>query len=159
MRAAVVREHGNIDAIVLEDDFPEPVVEKGWAKIAVKATSLNFHDIFSRRGMPGIKLPLPLVIGSDIAGEVVELGEGCTQVQLGDRVLIDPINMQLGMIGERWNGGRAEYCVAAEEQLVQIPDGVTFEVRRGEIFGIAGVAGSTYATSLFQSCGHCCCRR
>ena len=128
MRAAVVRAHGDLENILLEDDFPEPEVRDGWAKVAVKATSLNFHDIFSRRGMPGIKLPLPLIIGSDIAGEVVELGEGCDGVSVGDRVLIDPINMELGMIGERWNGGRAEYCVADARQLVPIPDNVSFEV-------------------------------
>ena len=128
MRAAVVREHGGINNILLEDNFPEPNVEPGWAKIAVKATSLNYHDIFSRRGMPGIKLPLPLIIGSDIAGEVVDLADDVKDVQIGDRVLIDPINMKLGMIGERWNGGRAEYCVADARQLVAIPDTVSFEV-------------------------------
>ena len=128
MRAAVVREHGDLNNILLEDDFPEPEVEAGWVKVAVKATSLNFHDIFSRRGMPGIRLPLPLVIGSDIAGEVVEVGAGVGGAQVGDRVLIDPINLERGMIGERWNGGRAEYCVADAGQLVPIPDGVSFEV-------------------------------
>ena len=128
MKAAVVREHGDIQNIRLENDFPEPEVDAGWAKIAVRATSLNFHDIFSRRGMPGIKLPLPLIIGSDIAGEVVELGEGCQGVSVGDRVLVDPINFERGMIGERWNGGRAEYCVADARQLVPIPDAVSFEV-------------------------------
>ncbi len=127
MRAAVVREHGDIDQILLEDAFPEPELEPGWVKVAVRACSLNYHDIFSRRGMPGITLPLPLVIGSDIAGEVAEIGAGVTGVQPGDRVLIDPINLERGMIGERWNGGRAEYCVAAASQLVPIPEGVSFE--------------------------------
>ncbi|MEE2783141.1 MAG: SDR family NAD(P)-dependent oxidoreductase [Pseudomonadota bacterium] len=127
MRAAVIREHGDIDNILIEEDFPEPELEDGWARIAVKATSLNYHDIFSRRGMPGIQLPLPLVIGSDIAGEVVEVAADVKGVRTGDRVLIDPLNMQRGMIGERWNGGRAEYCVANARQLVPIPAGVDFE--------------------------------
>jgi alcohol dehydrogenase len=127
MRAAVIREHGDIDNILIEEDFPEPELESGWARIAVKATSLNYHDIFSRRGMPGIQLPLPLVIGSDIAGEVVEVASDVKGVRTGDRVLIDPLDMQRGMIGERWNGGRAEYCVANARQLVPIPAGVDFE--------------------------------
>jgi len=127
MRAAVVRAHGDIDCILIEDDFPEPELEPGWVRIAVKATSLNYHDIFSRRGMPGIKLPLPLVIGSDIAGEVVEVAPDVAGVANGDRVLIDPLHLQRGMIGERWNGGRAEYCVADAKQLVPIPDGVSYE--------------------------------
>ena len=128
MRAAVVREHGEIENILIEEDFPEPDLEPGWARIAVKATSLNFHDLFSRRGMPGIKLPLPLVVGSDIAGEVIEVADGVTEASIGDRVLIDPLNMQRGMIGEQWNGGRAEYCVADVRQLVPIPDAVSFEI-------------------------------
>ena len=127
MRAAVVREHGGIDNILVEDDFPEPELEPGWVRIAVKATSLNFHDIFSRRGMPGIKLPLPLVIGSDIAGEVVEIASDVSGVATGDRVLVDPIHFSRGMIGERWNGGRAEYCVADARQIVPIPDAVDYE--------------------------------
>lgn len=127
MRAAVVRKHGDIDSILLEDDFDEPQIEPGWVKVAVRACSLNYHDIFSRRGMPGIKLPLPLIIGSDIAGQVKEIGEGVGGVQVGDRVLIDPINLERGMIGERWNGGRAEYCVAHASQLVPMPDNVSFE--------------------------------
>ncbi len=128
MRAAVVREHGPIEHILVEDDFPEPVLEPGWVIVRVTACALNFHDIFSRRGMPGIKLPLPLVIGSDIAGEVVEVGEGVDTWAPGQRVLIDPLYLARGMIGERWNGGRAEYCAAHASQLVPIPEGVSDSV-------------------------------
>jgi len=78
--------------------------------------------------MPGINLPLPLVVGSDIAGEVVEVAGGVVEATIGNRVLIDPLNMQRGMIGERWNGGRAEYCVADAKQLVPIPDTVSYEI-------------------------------
>ena len=127
MRAAVVREHGNIEKILLEDDFPEPEIEPGWVKVAVRACSLNFHDIFSRRGMPGIKLPLPLITGSDIAGTVVDVAPDVEAVKPGDRVLIDPFNFERGMIGERWNGGRAEFCVAHASQLVAIPSSLDFE--------------------------------
>ncbi len=127
MRAAVVYEHGAIDQIRLETNYPEPEVEAGWVKVAVRACSLNFHDLFSRRGMPGIKLPLPLVIGSDIAGVVAEVAADVTSVQPGARVLIDPLLPSRGMIGERWNGGRAEYCAAHASQLVPIPNGVSFE--------------------------------
>ena len=127
MRAAVVREHGDISNILLEENYPEPVIEPGWVKVAVKATSLNYHDLFSRRGMPGIRLPLPLIIGSDIAGEVVEVGADVAADLIGRRVLIDPLLMTHGMIGERWDGGRAEYCAAHASQLVEIPDNVSFE--------------------------------
>jgi alcohol dehydrogenase len=128
MRAAVIYEHGSSDQIVLESDYPEPVVEDGWVRLAVRGCSLNYHDIFSRRGMPGIKLPLPLIIGSDVAGEVVELGSNCDGVNLGDRILVDPMLPGHGMIGERFDGGRAEYCRAHVSQLVAIPDEVSYEV-------------------------------
>jgi alcohol dehydrogenase len=77
--------------------------------------------------MPGIKLPLPLIIGSDIAGEVVELGPEVRNAAVGDRVLLDPVFPPLGMIGERYDGGRAERCVAHSSQLVPIPDELSFE--------------------------------
>jgi alcohol dehydrogenase len=127
MRAAVVYENGPLDNIIIVEDFPDPVLEPGWVMIAVKGCSLNYHDIFSRRGMPGIKLPFPLIIGSDIAGEVVELGPECVGVHTGDRVLIDPMNPTLGMIGERYNGGRAELCRVHVSQLVPIPAEVSYE--------------------------------
>jgi alcohol dehydrogenase len=127
MRAAVVREHGEINNILVEENYPEPVIEPGWVKVAVKAASLNYHDLFSRRGMPGIRLPLPLIIGSDIAGEVVETGQDEDADLIGKRVLIDPLLPSHGMIGERWDGGRAEYCAAHASQLVVMPDNVSFE--------------------------------
>jgi alcohol dehydrogenase len=128
MRAAVVYEHGPIDNIIVEENYPTPALDDGWVLLAVKGCSLNYHDIFSRRGMPGIKLPLPLITGSDVAGEVVERGPGCSGVSLGDRVLVDPILPAVGMIGERFDGGRAEFCRAHVSTLVPIPENVSYEI-------------------------------
>ena len=124
MRAAVVYETGPLSNIILEEDYPEPDLKPEWVRLKVGACSINYHDIFSRRGMPGIKLRYPLVIGSDVAGEVVELGPDAKGVTLGDRVLVDPMLPGIGMIGERFDGGRAEYCVAHHSQLVPIPAAV-----------------------------------
>lgn len=80
--------------------------------------------------MPGIKVPLPIVIGSDIAGEVSAIGEGVTGWKIGDRVLVDPLPTNegpKGMIGEMYDGGRAEYCCAWAPNLIRIPEGVSFE--------------------------------
>ena len=130
MRAAVVYEHGGLDRIINEPDYPEPHPKPRWVKIRVRACSVNYHDIFSRRGMPGIKLPLPLIIGSDIAGVVAAVGEGVEGWSEGDRVLIDPHSSESGkgMIGEMCDGGRAEFCLAHESQLIPIPDSVSFDV-------------------------------
>ncbi len=131
MRAAVVYEHGSLEKITLEYGYPDPEPREGWVRLRVKACSLNYHDVFSRRGMEGIKLNLPLIIGSDIAGEIEALGEGVEGWSVGARVVVDPfpIAETLGaMIGEGFDGGRAEYCVAHASQLVPIPDSVSFEV-------------------------------
>lgn len=128
MRAAVVYEHGPRHKIVFERNYREPPLKADWVRLRVRACSVNYHDIFSRRGMPGIKLPLPLIIGSDIAGEVVELGPEASGVSVGDRVLVDPVLPPFGMIGERYDGGRAELCAAHPTQLIPIPDDLTFEV-------------------------------
>lgn len=131
MRAAVVYEHGPLDKIVLEENYAEPSPDPGWVKLRVRAASINYHDIFTRRGMPGIKIPLPIIIGSDVAGEVAELGEGVEGWKPGDRVLVDPLpSLHNGgkMIGEGFDGGRAEFCLAHASQLVPIPDAVSFDV-------------------------------
>ena len=130
MRAAVVYEHGELDRIVYETNYAEPEPPAGWVKVRVGACSINYHDIFSRRGMPGIRLPLPLIIGSDVAGEIAEIGPNLDGWAVGDRVLIDPISRESGkgMIGEAFDGGRAEFCLAHVSQLIRMPDDVSYAV-------------------------------
>ncbi len=129
MRAAVVYEHGPLNQIILEENYPDPEPQQGWVRLRIRACSLNYHDIFSRRGMDGIKLTLPLIIGSDIAGEIETIGDGVSGWSLGDRVLVDPFPISdAGMIGESFDGGRAEYCLAHASQLVPIPDSVSWEI-------------------------------
>lgn len=132
MRAAVVHAHGGPEQTVFEPAWPRPAVKPGYVLLRVRACSLNYHDIFTRRSMPGIKVPLPIVIGSDIAGEIAELGPGVNGWAAGDRVLVDPLPVAdegapKGMIGEMYDGGRAEYCLAWAPQLVKLPDDVNFE--------------------------------
>jgi alcohol dehydrogenase len=77
--------------------------------------------------MPGIKVPLPVVIGLDMAGEIAELGAGVTGWKAGDRVLVNPVNRRKGLMGEMLDGGMAEYCLIAADQLVRMPDAVSYE--------------------------------
>ena len=130
MRAAVVYEHGGREVIRLVDNYPRPEAEPGWVVLRVGATSVNFHDIFTRRGMPGIRIPLPIIIGSDVAGEIVEIGEGVEGWSVGERVLVDPLPCEgtNGLfLGEKLDGGRAEFCAVHSEQLVRIADTVSYE--------------------------------
>ena len=128
MRAVVLHEHGDNDKLQLVADYPTPKAGAGDVVIRVKASSINYHDVFTRRGMPGIKVPLPVIIGLDVVGEVAEIGAGVEGWNIGDRVLIDPVNrVEGGLMGETQDGGLAEYCRAKAHQLVAIPDQVSFE--------------------------------
>lgn len=129
MRAAVIHGHGDRTATILEHDYPMPSAAPGWVVLRVRATSLNFHDIFTRRGMPGIEIPMPLIVGSDIAGEVVEVGKGVECWSAGDRVLVDPLPCAATgwkFIGEQFDGGRAEFCAVHAEQLVRLSETVSY---------------------------------
>lgn len=127
MKAVILKQHGAIDSLEYVTDFPDPAVTADHVVIRVKATSFNYHDIFTVRGMPGIKVPLPMIIGLDMAGEIIAVGSGVSGWQPGDRVLVNPLNKNKGLMGEMMHGGLAERCLVAAHQLIRMPDKVTFE--------------------------------
>ena len=127
MKAIVLYEHGGQDQLIYETDYRDPVIGPGDVLVRVKASSLNYHDVFTRRGMPGIKLGLPVIPGLDVAGEVAEIGPEVDGWSVGDRVLVDPINrVEGGLQGETVDGGLAELCRVRAHQLITIPEGVSF---------------------------------
>jgi len=127
MKAVVLEKHGGLDELKYVMDFPDPEAVEGHVVIRVRATSFNYHDVFTVRGMPGIKVPLPMIIGLDLAGEILEVGPGVSGWKAGDRVLVNPLNQQKGLMGEMMHGGLAEKCLVAADQLIRMPDGVSFE--------------------------------
>jgi alcohol dehydrogenase len=127
MKAMVLREQGSAAMPVLEAGFPDPVAGPDDVVVRVRATSLNYHDVFTSRGMPGIKIPLPAIIGLDCAGDIAEVGPGVDGWRCGDRVLVDPRNrVEGGLMGETMHGGLAELCRARVHQLIRIPDSVSY---------------------------------
>jgi alcohol dehydrogenase len=127
MKAVVLYEHGGQEKLIYETDYREPEVGAGDVLVRVKAASLNYHDVFTRRGMPGIKLNLPVIPGLDVAGEVAKVGPEVEGWSVGDPVLVDPINrVEGGLQGETVDGGLAELCRVRAHQLIPIPDGVSF---------------------------------
>ena len=64
MKALVLREHGGLENLKVVHDHPMPVAKEGWVVIRVRASSFNYHDVFTVKGMPGIKVPLPVVIAA-----------------------------------------------------------------------------------------------
>jgi NADPH:quinone reductase-like Zn-dependent oxidoreductase len=127
MKALLLRQHGGLENLQVVDDHPMPKAGEGHAVIRVKASSFNYHDVFTVKGMPGIKVPLPVVIGLDMAGEITEIGPGVTGWRVGDRVLVNPLNKKIGLMGEMLDGGMEEFCLIAADQLIPMPDGVSFE--------------------------------
>ena len=73
MKAVVFEQHGSPEVLQYKD-APDPKPARGEVLIEVKATSINHIDIFLRRGIPGIKVALPKIVGSDAAGVIRELG-------------------------------------------------------------------------------------
>ena len=127
MKALVLAQHGDLEELKVVSDHPRPQAVDGHVVIRVRASSFNYHDVFTVRGMPGIKVPLPVVIGLDMAGEIDEVGSGVEGWKKGDRVLVNPLNKKKGLMGEMMDGGMAEYCLVAADQLIRMPDGVSFE--------------------------------
>src|SRR5262249_37399639 len=123
MKALVLRKHGGLDELAVVSDHPLPAAGAGHGGIRGRASSVNYHDVFTVRGMPGIKVPLPVVIGLDMAGEIAEVGAGVTGWKVGERVLVNPLNKTKGLMGEMLDGGMAEYCLVAADQLVAMPAG------------------------------------
>lgn len=128
MKALVLRAHGGPEILQLEQDFPDPIVGHDEVLLRVTATALNFHDVLTCRGMPGIRIPFPTVPGMDVAGEVVQVGADVVGWSLGECVLVDPRDRVSGdLIGETRHGGLAEFCVVPSRQLIRIPLGVSAE--------------------------------
>ena len=130
MRAVVLHEHGDIENLKYHEDYADPECGEGQVIIRVGATSLNYHDVFTTKGMPGIKVPLPIVIGLDISGEIKEIGAGVEGWSVGDRVLVnplDPVTPEKGLMGEMLDGGTAELCAVDATRLIRIPDGCSYE--------------------------------
>ncbi len=130
MKAAVIHEHGGPGTIRHEANWPDPKPADDEVVIKVGAATLNYHDVFTRKGMPGIKVPMPCIPGLDFAGEIVETGKAVKGWHKGDRVMVDPVLRHIpggGLIGEMRPGGLAEYCAVPDQNLVKLPDDVSFE--------------------------------
>lgn len=127
MKALVLNAHGELDQLTVVNDKPVPQAAAGQVLVRVRASSFNYHDVFTVKGMPGIKVPLPVVIGLDLAGDVAALGEGVQGWNVGDRVLVNPLYPGKGLMGEMVDGGMAEYSLVSAEQLIALPEKVSYE--------------------------------
>jgi len=89
MKAMVFEGHGGVEVLQYKD-VAEPKVGPNDVLIRVRASGCNYNDIWARRGLPGVKLALPHISGSDAAGEVAEVGSEVADFKAGDEVMVYP---------------------------------------------------------------------
>ena len=139
MKAAVIHEFGGPDVLRYQD-VPDPKPRKDQVLVRIKACALNHLDIWVRKGLPGVKLPH--ILGSDIAGEIVEVGEYVSGFQPGQRVLLAPMHFcnhceqcmsgnqnlcrEFTVLGNGVDGGNCELIAAPPEAVIPIPDYLGF---------------------------------
>ena len=115
MKAVLSKVTGGPETLVFED-FPAPEIRPGCAIIQVKAVGINFPDVLMIEDKYQNKPPRPFAPGGELSGIVKEIGEGVTNVKVGDRVLA-----QLG------SGGLVEEALAPAGRLTIIPDAMPFD--------------------------------
>ncbi|MCC7510559.1 MAG: zinc-binding dehydrogenase [Planctomycetes bacterium] len=141
MKAVIVREHGGFDKLRIED-VSAPAIRPDEVLIAVKAAGINHLDLWVRKGVPGHKFPLPMILGTDVAGIVQQVGSLVRNAKVGDRVAVMPgfadatsdealsgnihLARDYGIFGETRNGGCAEFMDAPAVNLMPMPDWMSF---------------------------------
>lgn len=139
MKAAFFRKHGGPEVLEV-GEVPAPPLGPGDVRVRVRAAALNHLDLFVRDGWPGLRLPMPHVGGTDVAGIVSEVAPDARGVRVGDEVLVNPgLNFEAGPDGEqrvppdvsivgetRW-GGLAQECVVPATHVVRKPARMSWE--------------------------------
>jgi len=131
MRAVVIREHGEFDKLLLEElPVPEPAADE--VRVRVKAAALNHLDTWVRRGVAGVRYPLPIIPGCDGAGVVDAVGEVARGVEVGQEVVLSPgighpLERGYGILGETRDGTCAEYIVVGRDAVAPKPDKLSWE--------------------------------
>lgn len=128
MRAVRCHDHSGPSGLRV-DEVPSPELSSGEVKVAVKAAGVNFPDVLLSRGKYQFKPDLPFAPGGEVAGVVTAVGDGVTDLSVGDRVAATMLH-----------GAFAEEVVVPALAAVRLPEGVSFEVGAATLL--------TYATTL-----------
>jgi NADPH:quinone reductase-like Zn-dependent oxidoreductase len=139
MKAARFHEHGGPE-IFRYEDAPDPAPAPGGALVRVRACALNHLDLWQRRGLERVRIPMPHISGADVAGQIVE--SGATGLAAGTRVMLQP-GLSCGrcarclagednycaaydVLGYQSNGGYAELVAVPAANVIAIPDHIDF---------------------------------
>src|SRR2546428_6355543 len=140
MKAIRIHAYGGPEALK-DEDVPVPVAGKGEALVKIAAIGVNFIDIYDRAGVYKAA-PLPLTLGREAAGTVSSVGEGVSEVKVGDRVAY-PLSL----------GSYAEYAVVPAWKLVKLPDNIDFKL--GAAIPLQGMTAHYLTHSTFPlGAGH-----
>jgi len=139
MKAVRIHQFGGPEVLTYED-IPDPQPRKDQVLVRVKACALNHLDVWVRKGLPGVKLPH--ILGSDIAGEIAEVGEYISGLRRGQRVLVAPMHYcghcdkcvaglqnqcrQFTVLGNGVDGGNCELIAVLAANVIPIPDALDF---------------------------------
>jgi NADPH:quinone reductase-like Zn-dependent oxidoreductase len=139
MKAVRIHQFGGPEVLTYED-VPDPQLRKDQVLVRVRACSVNHLDVWARKGLPGVKLPH--ILGSDVAGEVVEVGEYVSGFKPGQRVLLAPMHYcgycekcvagmqnqcrEFTVLGNGVDGGDCELIAAPAANVIPIPDSLDF---------------------------------
>ncbi|MGH9676001.1 MAG: zinc-binding dehydrogenase, partial [Candidatus Acidiferrum sp.] len=142
MKAIVFEQHGGPEVLKYVD-APEPAVRPNEVLVRVKACALNHLDLWVRRGLPNVPIPLPHIPGSDIAGEIAQVGSEVTTVRVGQKVVLAPLVScgkcaacvagldnrcrQATNLGYMIDGGCAEFVRAPEVNCLAYPENLSWE--------------------------------
>ena len=140
MKAVRIHEHGGTDVLVWEE-ITDPTIKPDQVLVQIKAAAINHLDIWVRRGIPGISLPM--ILGSDAAGIIKEVGQDISNFTIGDEVVINPLIfcgeceacnngcenecLSIGIIGESTDGTNCEFIAVDQRNLRKKPDNIDFE--------------------------------
>lgn len=140
MKAVILKERGPLG--VFWEDVPEPEAPAGWAKVKMVAATVNRVDLYMRDSGAGIRHEMPLIMGVDGVGRVVEAPEG-SGFNSGDPVILypyefcghcrhclvgnQPLCVTARILGEHRHGTFAEYVVVPARSLVKLRHGVNME--------------------------------
>ncbi|MBZ5511463.1 MAG: zinc-binding dehydrogenase [Acidobacteriia bacterium] len=140
MKAVRLHQFGGPEVLKYED-VPDPQPRQDQVLVRVRACALNHLDLWVCKGLPGVKLPH--ILGSDVAGEIVDVGGFVTGLQKGQRVILAPMvfcghcrfcvsgvhNMcrEFTVLGNGVDGGDCELIAARHDCVIPIPDSLSFE--------------------------------
>jgi len=142
MKAIVFHQHGGPE-VLQYTDAPEPPLRVNEVLVRVRACALNHLDLWVRRGLPNVQIPLPHIPGSDIVGEIAKIGADVTTVRLGQKVVLAPLVScgkcpaciagldnhcrQATNLGYMIDGGCAEFVRAPEVNCLPYPANLNWE--------------------------------